>query len=220
MTDQATARLPDVRAPAGARTARRLKSEDRQREIVAAVLALAREIGPEAITTHAIAERVGVTQGAIFRHFPDKASIWIAVLTWVQASLDAAYDAAIARDGTPLERIERAFLAHAAFVAAHPGVPRVVFHELQYPGDSAVRTRVREMMTGYRRRVAQLFAQASAGGELARCLDTTTATMLFIGAMQGLVMQSSIAGDERAMLRNAKAVFALMLDGWRGKGAS
>ena len=40
-------------------------------------------------------------------------------------------------------KIERAFLAHVAFVAANPGVPRVLFHELQYPGDSPVRAEVR-----------------------------------------------------------------------------
>ena len=65
----------------------RLNSDERQREIVAAVLALARERGPEAITAQAIADRIGVTQGAIFRHFPDKAAIWMAVFAWVRESL-------------------------------------------------------------------------------------------------------------------------------------
>jgi AcrR family transcriptional regulator len=124
--DRKTARRP--RAP-------RLSNADRRREIVEAVLALARERGPDAITTHAIAERIGVTQGAVFRHFPDKTAIWLAVFAWVREGLDAALDSAIAREGTALARIERAFLAHAAFVAAHPGVPRMLFHELQCAGE-------------------------------------------------------------------------------------
>ena len=50
-------------------------------------LVLARERGPDAITTQAIADRIGVTQGAIFRHFPDKEAIWMAVFAWVRESL-------------------------------------------------------------------------------------------------------------------------------------
>src|SRR3990170_4942299 len=122
-------------------------TDERQREIVAAVLELARERGPDAITTQAIADRIGVTQGAIFRHFADKEAIWLAVCSWVRASLGAVIAAAVAKADSPLARIERAFLAHVAFVAANPGVPRVMFHELQYPGDSPVRGEVRAMIT-------------------------------------------------------------------------
>src|SRR5512139_2994956 len=106
----------------------RLRTDERRREIVAAVLSLARERGPDAITTQAIADRIGVTQGALFRHFPDKEAIWLAVFAWVRESLDAVLDAAVARGDSPLARIEQAFLAHVAFVAANPGVPRVLFH--------------------------------------------------------------------------------------------
>ena len=112
----------------------RLKTDERQREIVAAVLLLARERGPDSITTQAIADRIGVTQGALFRHFPDKEAIWLAVFAWVRESLGAVLDEAVAKANSPLGKIERAFLAHVAFVAANPGVPRVLFHELQYPG--------------------------------------------------------------------------------------
>jgi AcrR family transcriptional regulator len=71
-----------------------LSSDERRNEIVQAVLDLAGEDGPDAVTTQAIADRIGVTQGALFRHFPDKEAIWLAVFDWVRAALDAAVDAA------------------------------------------------------------------------------------------------------------------------------
>ena len=207
--------MPDS-TPMNAAPRHRLSTEARQREIVATVLALARERGPDTITTQAIADRMGVTQGAVFRHFPDKEAIWLAVFAWVRESLGAAFAAAVAKAGSPLDRIEQAFLAHIAFIAAHPGVPRVMFHELQYPGDSRVRTDVRAMITGYRKRLMQLFAQAKAAGELAEDLDAALASVLFIGAVQGLVMQASLAGDEAAMVKRARKLWPLLLDGYRG----
>jgi TetR/AcrR family transcriptional regulator len=195
----------------------RLSTDERQREIVAAVLALARERGPEAITTQAIADRMGVTQGAIFRHFADKEAIWLAVFAWVREALGAVFTAAMAKAGTPLARIEAAFLAHVAFVAANPGVPRIMFHELQYPGDSPVRAEVRAMITSYRKRLASLFADAKAAGELPADLDANLAPVLFIGAVQGLVIQSALAGDEAGMTRRARHLVPLLLDGYRGR---
>jgi AcrR family transcriptional regulator len=198
----------------------RLTTDERQREIIAAVLALARERGPDAITTQAIADRMGLTQGAVFRHFPDKEAIWLAVFAWVRESLGAAVAAAIEKVDSPLAKIERAFLAHVAFIAANPGVPRVMFHEMQYPGVSPVRAEVRAMITWYHQRLTALFTQAKAAGELPRDLDATLAPVSFIGAVQGLVIEASLAGDESGMVKRARKLFALLLDGYRGRRKS
>jgi AcrR family transcriptional regulator len=191
-------------------------TDERRREIVAAVLALARERGPDAITTQAIAERIGVTQGAIFRHFADKEAIWLAVFAWVRASLGAVFAAAVAKADTPLARIEQAFLAHVAFIAANPGVPRVMFHELQYPGDTPARVEVRAMMGEYRKQLTLLFKQASAAGELPADLDTALAPVLFIGAVQSLVIQAALGGDEAGMTKRARRMLPLLLHGYCG----
>ena len=192
-------------------------TDERQREIVAAVLALARERGPDAITTQAIAERIGVTQGAIFRHFADKEAIWLAVFAWVRASLGAVFAAAVAKADTPLARIEQAFLAHVAFIAANPGVPRVMFHELQYPGDTPARVEVRAMMGEYRKQLTLLFKQASAAGELPADLDTALAPVLFIGAVQSLVIQAALGGDEAGMTKRARRMLPLLMHGYCGR---
>jgi len=195
--------MPDS-SPSTAAPRHRLSTEVRQREIVATVLALARERGPDAITTQAIADRMGVTQGAVFRHFSDKEAIWLAVFAWVRESLSAAFEAAVGRVDSPLAKIEQAFFAHVAFVAANPGVPRVMF---------------RAMIADYRKRLVQLFAQAKSVGELPSDLDTALAAVLFIGAVQGLVIQGSLAGDEARMVKRARRLWPILLDGYRARRA-
>lgn len=200
---------------------RRLTTAQRQREIVTTVVALARERGPDAITSQAIADRMGVTQGAVFRHYRDKEAIWLAVFAWVRESLGVAITVAIDKANSPLAKIEAAFAAHVAFIAANPGVARILFHELQYPGDSPVRANVRQMITAYRTTLARLFTQAKSAGELAADLDTTLAPILFIGAVQGLVIESSLAGgSDAAMVKRARRLFCLLLHGYRGRRKS
>lgn len=200
-----------------ARPRRRLSTDERQREIVNTVIALAYKQGPDTITTQAIADRIGITQGAIFRHFPDKESIWLAVFDWLSKSLGAALTTAIAGVDSPLAKIERMFIAHVAFIAAHPGVARIMFHELQYPGDTPVRAQVRTLISAYRKRLASLFTQAKAHNELPADLNVTLAPVLFIGAVQGLVIQASLAGNETEMVEQARQLLPLLLRGYCGR---
>ncbi|MEO6959699.1 MAG: TetR/AcrR family transcriptional regulator [Burkholderiaceae bacterium] len=194
----------------------RLSTDERQREIVDTVVALAYKQGPDTITTQAIADRIGITQGAIFRHFPDKESIWLAVFDWLSKSLGAALTIAIADADSPLAKIERMFIAHVEFIAAHPGVARIMFHELQYPGDTPVRAQVRTLISSYRKRLASLFTQAQARNELPAGLNVTLAPVLFIGAVQGLVIQASLTGNETEIVEQARQLLPLLLHGYCG----
>ena len=197
----------------------RLSSPERQEAIVAAVLELAAEVGPGRITTQAIADRVGVTQGALFRHFPDKEAIWSAVFAWLPTALGKALEGPF-RDGrAPLDTLERVFHAHVGFVAAHPGVPRILFHELQRPADSAARRRLRELVGAYRQRLIAQFEAAKIARQVAADLDAEAAAVLFIGTVQGLVLQTTLFTDEKSMRAHARRLFPLLLDGFRGRRA-
>jgi AcrR family transcriptional regulator len=52
-------------------------------------LRLADKLGPERLTTDAIANAVGLTQPGIFRHFPKKQDLWEAVAARVGAMMEA-----------------------------------------------------------------------------------------------------------------------------------
>ena len=202
--------------PETAGTRKRLSAEERRRDVVAAVVELAREHGPEGITTQAIADRIGVTQGALFRHFPDKAAMWTAVFDWVREELGSVLDAAFAAGGEPLAILERVFHAHVDFVARHPGVPRILFHELQRPAESDLHERVRRMVAGYRQRLCGLLNDARQCGQLAADLDEEAAAVLFIGTVQGLVVQSTLFRSEEGMQSAARRIFPLLIHGLRG----
>jgi len=98
----------------------RLPTEERQAEIVAAALMLARESSPVSITTSDIAAANGVTQGAMFKHFPTKDAIWLAAMKWVRERLLLKLDETARAQASAPQRLEAVFRAHVAFVIAHP----------------------------------------------------------------------------------------------------
>ena len=191
----------------------RLPTQERRIEIVAAALRLSRDRSPALITTGDIAAAVGVTQGAVFKHFPTKEVIWIAAMAWVRERLMAALTQAAQDPSTPLAGLEAVFDAHVAFVASHPGVPRLIFHELQQATDSAVKQELRTLLQVYRKLLTGLLGAAAERGEVPADLDREAAATLFVGIVQGLVMQTMVSGKPVTLKAQADRVFAIYLRG-------
>ena len=189
--------------------ATRLPTEERQTEIIAAALHLAREISPGLITTTDLAAAIGVTQGALFKHFATKDDIWLAAMAWVRAQLSSTLEAAADAPDSPIDALGAVFKAHIGFVLSHPGVPRLIFHELQRPADSPIKQELRKLLKGYRQLLRRLLDAALARGEVSREIDLDAAATAFVGVVQGLVMQSMVAGNAAAMKTQADAVFAI-----------
>jgi len=186
-----------------------LPADERRSATVEAVIDLAAQQNPSDITTTAIARRMGVTQGALFRHFPSKDAILQAVMTWVAQRLLARVDKAAQAAPSPAAALEAVFMAHIDFVCERPGVPRLLFGELQRPDQSIPKQLVQTLIEHYGERLRRLLEAGKAQGELDPGLDVPAAAVLFIGSIQGLVMQSLLAGEVARMRQNAPGVFAI-----------
>lgn len=116
---------------------------------------------------------------------------------------------------SPLAALTAMFHAHVAFVTEHPGVPRMIFHELQQPADTPVKHEVRQLLQAYHQRLRGGLAGAQAQGELRADVDLEAAATLFIGIVQGLVMQALLSGDPAQMPAHAERVFSIYLRGLR-----
>ncbi len=194
-----------------------LRADQRRAATIEAVMELAAEQNPSEITTTGIAKHMGVTQGALFKHFPSKEAILQAVMEFVSRRLLARVDKAIAAAPTPLAAIEGIFMAHIDFVVKHPGVPRMMFGELQHAKLTAPKRMALTLLRQYSERLQRLLEEGKAAGELTASLDSAAAATLFIGTIQGLVMQSLLAGDVGLMQKEAPRVFAIFVRGVRGE---
>lgn len=186
-----------------------LPADQRRAVTVEAVLELAAHQNPSDITTAAIAKQMGVTQGALFRHFPSKEAILESVMDWVADRLLARIDKAAHGAAGPLNALEAMFMAHIAFFVEHPGVPRMLFGELQRAEMTAPKRMAQKMLSRYRERLVALIEDGKARGQLPPEIDMPAIGTLFIGIIQGLVMQSLLAGDVQLIRREAPGVFLL-----------
>ena len=192
-----------------------LSADERRASTVDAVIELAAKQNPSEITTTDIANHMGVTQGALFKHFPTKDAILQAVMEFVADRLLSRVDNAACDAPTPIAAIEAIFTAHVEFVVEHPGVPRMMFGQLQHARQTAPKRMAQTLIRRYGERLHELIDQGKSAGELSASLDSSAAAILFIGTIQGLVMQSMLAGDVELMRKDAPRVFAIFLNGIR-----
>lgn len=193
--------------------ARHLSAEERRASTVEAVVDLAGARNPAEITTAQIAEHMQLTQGALFRHFPTKDAIWLAVMEWVAEQLLLRLDHAAEGAGSPLEAMQAMFLANVEFVLERPGAPRLVFGELQRGEPTPAREMARTLTRIYAERLTRLAEEGKEAGQFAPELDAEAAALTFIGAIQGLVVQSLQDDDPDRLAREAPRVFDIFQRG-------
>lgn len=192
---------------------RRLSSEERQGEIIRVAVELAADKGVDSVTTQDMADAMQLTQGAIFRHFATKDDIWIAVMQWIRDKLMKVLDKAAGNASDPLNAIELMFFAHIAFISKHPAIPRLLFSELLHKKNSKLRDLIQGIISGYEAKIASLLDAAKAQSLAPDDLDSQSAAVLYIGMLQGLVMQSSIFGGKRSLQQQAEKTFPIYLYG-------
>lgn len=199
-------------------TKRRMPTEERQSEIIRVAVELAAEKGVDSVTTQNMADAMKVTQGAIFKHFTTKDDIWVAVMQWIREQLMKVLEKAAAEATDPIDAIERMFFAHIAFISKHPAIPRLLFSELLHKKNSKLRDLIQEIISGYEAKIAALLDTAKQQSLAPPDLDSRSAAVLYIGMIQGLVMQASIFGGKRSLLEEARKTFPIYLHGIKKHG--
>jgi AcrR family transcriptional regulator len=130
--------------------------------LVAAARELLEEGGYAAASVQAIADTTGVSAGALYRHFPSKADLFVEVFRDAAKRDLAAVDQA-ASAGKCLERLETAVAAHANR-ALHRR--RLAWALLYEPVDPLVDAERLVYRRTYCRHMAGLLRQAIAAGEI------------------------------------------------------
>lgn len=105
-------------------------------------------------------------------------------MEWVAERLLARIDRSAQGIESPLAAMEAMFMSHIEFVAEHPGVPRMMFGELQRAESTPAKRMVQTLIQRYGERLHRLIEKGKASGELSPSLDNEAAATLFIGTIQ------------------------------------
>jgi TetR/AcrR family transcriptional regulator len=184
----------------------------RKRQIVETILELVAARGTEAVSYQLVADAIGVTQPAVFRHFPTKEAMWLAVMDWLEERLVAIYSAVVEERGQPgLVVLGCMFLGHVRLIERYPALAKFVFSDhlrLQYP---SIQARFGRIHKAYTTRLRAVLDRAKAEGTVCASLASKDAATMFLSLIQGLAFQFAIARLPLALVPEAERVFTIYL---------
>lgn len=172
-------------------TRKRKSAADRRAEIIETVIALSADIGPDRVTTQHLADRVGVTQPAIFRHFSTKSEIWDAVSARIAENVTEAAKPKADQTGTHLsnDTIHAHLGRYFKLVHQRPSVPSILHSRELQAGNEALRLRFQTLMHNRRTWIADLVHRGQKDGHHRADLRAKDIANLILNAVQGLSMQ-------------------------------
>ena len=167
---------------------RRKRAPDRKAEITETTLRLLATTPVENLSTSQIAKEIGITQAAIFRHFPTKDALWLAVLETIEARAIARWDHALETAKTPLTRLRALLQAQLLLIAETPAIPVLIFNAGRIAAESTIRPVHLRVLDGLRRRTTDQLhaAQADTAGADPCPEDSSD---LLLGLLQGTVFR-------------------------------
>jgi AcrR family transcriptional regulator len=95
----------------------------RAREIVAAATRILEENGREALTMRRLGEAIGIRAPSLYKHFPDKTAVEVALINDGFEAIAAAFETAITENGESLEALAAAY---RTFARARPHLYRLM----------------------------------------------------------------------------------------------
>jgi AcrR family transcriptional regulator len=183
----------------------------RQGEILDAALALAFEGGPNRVTTVAIAERLGMTQPAIYRHFRSKADLWAAITDRLGSEVAANISAAEAEPGPALGRLRRLMLGHLELIRRTPALPEIMLVRDPNSADAVVRLTMQTRMAAFQKTLLAFCSQAQTEGDLRADIDVRDMAALIAGVLQSLVLRLMLGRNPDVLVADGTRLLNLQL---------
>jgi len=195
----------------------RQTAEERKAQIVAEVLRLADEIGPDRLSTTEVARAIGLSQPAIFRHFPTKGALWLAVAEDIADRLQSYWAEAEAGATGSHARLKALILAQLTAIAETPALPSILFSRELQVDNPALRDVFRELLGAFQSRLVAAIRELQAAAHLRRDVGPEDVAILLTSLVQGVAIRWTLGARGFALVPEGLRLFDVQMELLRAK---
>ncbi len=189
-----------------------MPSPERQEDILDRALELAASTGLAELTMKKIAARVGFSEAAIYRHFPTKQALLLALMARLETRLVRRVEAIAAEDGpAPADRIARILEHHLGLVLEEHSLPIMLLAEASASGDPVLLRRMRGIMQRYVGILGRLVKEGMDRGELPDTARPETVAMLLLGVPASMAIEHRLIANGALERRVAAEIVPFVL---------
>ena len=174
----------------------------RRDQIVTAVKKLIIKRGSENVTVRAIANEVGLSEGALYRHFKSKRDILSLLADTIELDLLGDININTTEGSSYMEILDNVLRGHLSAIKQRQGISFQVIAEIISLGDKKLNKRIYEIINKYMEGIKELLKKGVESGELRKDLDLDGTALVFFGMIQGLVNIWALSNYESNLEEN------------------
>jgi len=186
------------------------KRPSRRQQILEA-LAHELEINPgERITTAGLARAVGVSEAALYRHFPSKAKMFEGLIEFIEESIFSLINRILKENDSSLKRCENILSLLLGFSERNPGLTRILTGEILTGETERLRIRVSQFYERLETQIKQVLREGEMNKELNLTIPVQAQANLLLAIVEGRITQFVRSGFKRSPIEHWNSQWALL----------
>jgi TetR/AcrR family transcriptional regulator len=161
----------------------------RRQQILETLAQQLEESPGQKITTASLAKAVGVSEAALYRHFPSKARMYEGLIEFIEDSLFGLIARIIDEDVTSHGRCEKIIALLLTFSERNPGITRILIGDALIGENERLHTRIVQLFDRIESQLKQILREGNLANELQRDIHIAASANLFLAFAEGRMNQ-------------------------------
>ncbi len=188
----------------------RARNGERRQEILQTLARMLEEQQGEHITTAALARSVGVSEAALYRHFPSKARMFEALIEFIEESLFTRVNKILIEETDVEPRVQQIMLLVLGFAGKNPGLARLMQGDVLVGETARLRQRVCQLYDRLETQLRQVLREDVSAVKGAAPADTAR---LLLAVMEGSIAQFVRSGFRQSPVEAWERYWHLLCHG-------
>lgn len=169
-----------------------------RKEQILQALARKLEAGPgERITTAALAREVGVSEAALYRHFPSKAKMFEGLILFIEDTLFVRINRILQDEPTARDRCEKILTLVLTFAERNPGMTRLLTGDALTGETERLRQRITRLFDRIEAQIKQILREAQIREKQKTTISSAILANLLMASVEGRLAQFVRSGFQR-----------------------
>ena len=161
----------------------------RREQILQALALMLEEDSGKRITVAALAKQVGVSEAALYRHFPSKARMFEGLIEFIEETLFARITRILEESPEALPRCGALLTLLLAFAEKNPGLSRLLDGGVLTGETARLRVRIHQLFERLETQLKQILREAELREGRRPSLPASAAANLLLAAAEGRISQ-------------------------------
>ena len=184
----------------------------RQLDIMQNLAVMLGQKGPVKITTALLANQCGITEAAIYRHFPSKRKIYSWLVDFCEQNIFDLIATINSSDSDYLEKTKKILTLLVNFSEKNPGLARLLTREAFSIDETTLDERIGQMMSKIELIIKQNLQKYEQTTKAKLALPTASAANLLLASAEGFIQQFVRSGFQDAPSKRVKDQFEFLVN--------